>query len=68
MIALVCHIGVKEPQAGFYAELAEQQTSNPFEIHVVEVDSLLLEVGEQIWVDSFHHIFHSAERFLNSWP
>lgn len=48
--------------------MAEEQAGHPFEVHVVEVDVLRGEVGQEVRVHSLDHLLDADERFLDARP
>jgi len=68
IVALYSQVGVEEAQTNLHGELPEQKASDPFEVHVVKVYTLILEMQEQLGVNPSYHFLYPHKGFLDSWP
>ena len=68
VVVLGRQVGVEQPQADLHAELPQQQAGHPLEVHVVEVDVLLLEVPQQLRVHPLYHFLDTHKRLLDPRP
>ncbi len=68
VVALICQVRIEESESNLCRELSQQQTSDPLKIQVIKVDILVLEMIQQLWVDSLKYFLHLTKRLENPWP
>ena len=68
VIVLVRQVRIEQPHAYLYRELPQKQASHPLEVHVVEVDLLLLKMSQQLRIHSPDDFLHPAKGLLDPRP